>query len=45
MARAFDLEFDQFRREMEAGLRECVASAEHRAAMDHIRAAMEKRPR
>ncbi len=45
MARAFDLEFDQFRREMEAGLRECLDSAEHRAAMDHIRAAMEKRPR
>ncbi len=45
MARAFDLDFDQFRREMEAGLRECLDSAEHRAAMDHIRAAMEKRPR
>jgi len=26
-------------------LRECLDSAEHRAAMDHIRAAMEKRPR
>jgi enoyl-CoA hydratase/carnithine racemase len=37
MARAFDLEFDAFRREMEAGLRECLASPEHRAAMDEIR--------
>ena len=45
MARAFDLEFDQFRREMEAGFRECLDSAEHRAAMDHIRARMEKRSR
>jgi len=44
MARAFDLEFDQFRREMEAGFRECLDSAEHRAAMDDIRADMEKRP-
>ena len=38
MARAFDLEFDAFRREMEAGFRECLASPEHRAAMDDIRA-------
>lgn len=38
MARAFDLEFDAFRREMEAGFRECLASPEHRAAMDAIRA-------
>jgi enoyl-CoA hydratase/carnithine racemase len=45
MARAFDLEFDQFRREMEAGFRECLDSAEHRAAMDDIRAGMEKRSR
>lgn len=37
LARAFDLEFDAFRREMEAGLRDCLASAEHRAAMDEIR--------
>lgn len=37
MARAFDLEFDAFRREMEAGLRDCLASPEHRAAMDEIR--------
>ena len=37
MARAFDLEFDAFRREMESGLRECLASPEHRAAMDEIR--------
>jgi enoyl-CoA hydratase/carnithine racemase len=45
MARAFDLDFDQFRREMEAGFRECLDSADHRAAMDDLRAAMEKRPR
>lgn len=38
MARAFDLEFDAFRREMEAGFRECLASPEHRAAMDAFRA-------
>lgn len=38
MARAFDLEFDAFRREMEAGFRECLASPEHRAAMDDFRA-------
>jgi enoyl-CoA hydratase/carnithine racemase len=38
LARAFDLEFDAFRREMEAGFRECLASPEHRAAMDGIRA-------
>ncbi len=37
MARAFDLPFDAFRREMEAGLRDCLASPEHRAAMDEIR--------
>ena len=45
MARAFDLEFDQFRREMEAGFRACLDSAEHRAAMDDIRTGMEKRSR
>lgn len=45
LARAFDLEFDQFRREMEAGFRECLDSAEHRAAMDEIRAGIEKRSR
>lgn len=45
MARAFDLGFDQFRREMEAGFRECLDSAEHRAAMDDIRADMENRSR
>ncbi len=38
MARAFDLEFDAFRREMEAGFRECLASPEHRAAMNDMRA-------
>ena len=45
MARAFDLSFDQFRREMEAGFRECLDSAEHRAAMDDIRADMARRAR
>jgi enoyl-CoA hydratase/carnithine racemase len=45
MARAFDLEFDAFRREMEAGFRECLGSPEHRAAMDGIRAGMEERGR
>ncbi len=40
MARAFDLEFDAFRREMEAGLRDCLASPEHRAAMEEIRRRM-----
>jgi hypothetical protein len=37
MARAFDLDFDAFRRQMEAGFAECLASPEHRAAMDDIR--------
>jgi enoyl-CoA hydratase/carnithine racemase len=37
LARAFDLPFDDFRREMEAGFRLCLDSAEHRAAMDEIR--------
>lgn len=37
LAGAFDVPFDAFRREMEAGLRECLASAEHRTAMDEIR--------
>ena len=37
LARAFDLPFDAFRREMEAGLRLCLDSAEHRAAMEEIR--------
>jgi enoyl-CoA hydratase/carnithine racemase len=45
MARAFDLEFDAFRREMEAGFRECLGSPEHRAAMDDIRAGMTERGR
>lgn len=42
MARAFELEFDAFRREMDAGFRECLGSAEHRAAMDGIRAGLGK---
>ena len=37
LARAFDLPFGAFRRRMEAGLRECLASPEHRAAMAAIR--------
>jgi enoyl-CoA hydratase/carnithine racemase len=37
LTRAFDLEFDAFRREMEAGLRDCLDSAEHRAAMEALR--------
>ena len=37
LARAFDLPFDAFRREMEAGFRLCLDSPEHRAAMDEIR--------
>ena len=37
LARAFDLPFDAFRREMEAGFRLCLDSAEHRAAMAEIR--------
>lgn len=43
MARAFDLDFDAFRQEMEAGLRDCLASPEHRAAMDAIRHRMKGR--
>jgi len=35
--RAFDMEFDAFRREMERRLAECLASDEHRRAMDAIR--------
>ena len=42
--RAFDLEFDAFRREMEAGLRECLDSSEHRAAMDAIRKPASREP-
>ncbi|MBI2206007.1 MAG: enoyl-CoA hydratase/isomerase family protein [Candidatus Rokubacteria bacterium] len=34
--RAFDLPFDDFRREMQAGLADCFASDEHRAAMAAI---------
>ena len=37
LARAFDLPFDAFRREMEAGFRICLDSAEHRAAMHALR--------
>ena len=36
-ARAFDLDFDPFRKEMEAEFRVCLDSPEHRAAMAAIR--------
>jgi enoyl-CoA hydratase/carnithine racemase len=42
LARAFDVEFDAFRREMEAGLSECLISSEHRVAMDAIRRSMRR---
>jgi enoyl-CoA hydratase/carnithine racemase len=38
VARAFDLSFDEFRAAMETGFATCLASDEHRAAMDAIRA-------
>jgi enoyl-CoA hydratase/carnithine racemase len=37
-AQAFDLEFDAFRAEMQARFAECLASEEHRAAMERLRA-------
>jgi enoyl-CoA hydratase/carnithine racemase len=37
-ARAFDLEFDAFRREMQDHFKACLDSDEHRRAMDAIRA-------
>lgn len=37
LARAFDLPFEAFRAEMEAGFRLCLGSDEHAAAMDEIR--------
>ena len=37
-ARAFDLELDAFRAEMEAAFEACLASDEHRQAMEAIRA-------
>jgi enoyl-CoA hydratase/carnithine racemase len=40
-ARAFDLSFDDFRREMQAEFKICLDSEEHRAAMEAIR----QRPR
>ncbi len=45
MAQAFDLDFETFRGRMEAGFRECLASAEHAAAMEEIRAGLARRPR
>ena len=36
-ARAFDLSFDEFRREMQAEFKICLDSDEHRAAMEAIR--------
>ena len=38
VARAFDLDFDTFRREMEIELTRCLASDDHRRAMEAIRA-------
>jgi enoyl-CoA hydratase/carnithine racemase len=35
--RAFDLPFDEFRAQMQAGLAACLASDDHRAAMEAIR--------
>ena len=40
LTRAFDLEFDAFRKEMEMLFADCLASGEHRRAMDAIRARM-----
>jgi enoyl-CoA hydratase len=37
-ARAFELPFDAFRREMQAHFKVCLDSDEHRRAMDEIRA-------
>jgi len=37
-ARAFELSFDAFRREMQAHFKGCLDSDEHRHAMDEIRA-------
>ena len=45
MAQAFDLDFDAFRALMEAGFRECLASPEHAAALDEIRAGLARRRR
>lgn len=39
-ARAFELDFDAFRKEMEALFAGCLASDEHRRAMDALRARM-----
>jgi len=36
-ARAFDLDFDAFREQMQASLRVCLASEEHRQAMEAVR--------
>jgi hypothetical protein len=38
--RTFDLELHAFRKEMEALLADCLASDEHRRAMDEVRARM-----
>jgi enoyl-CoA hydratase/carnithine racemase len=45
MARAFELDFDAFRAQMEAGFRECLASPEHTAAMEEIRTGLARRRR
>jgi enoyl-CoA hydratase/carnithine racemase len=41
---AFDLDFETFRREMHAGLRDCLASPEHRLAMEAVRARKRRGP-
>jgi hypothetical protein len=41
--RAFDVDFETFRKEMETGLAGCLGSAEHRRAMDAIRARKPRR--
>ena len=43
-ARAFDADFETFRREMEAEFRRCLASDDHRRAMEAL-AAIQRRPR
>jgi enoyl-CoA hydratase len=42
-ARAFDLSFDDFRAQMQAAFGECLASAEHRRAMEAVYSRMARR--
>jgi enoyl-CoA hydratase/carnithine racemase len=44
-ARAFDLQFDAFRREMQAHFKVCLNSEEHRAAMQAVRERRSATPR